>query len=85
MTCLPKRFHKKNKMARAKAVFSDLGYSGPVTCQVQAYPGGPPAGDQTSFVIKFGSDADKAAELVLAILNKVYGLHDDARLKLTEE
>ena len=82
---LPSQTLSPDEMTKAKAVFSDLGYPGPETYETQEFPGGPPAGEETSFMVKFEQDVDKATELAVAILHRVYGLDENAKLKLTEE
>ena len=71
---LPSQTLTQDEMKKAIAVFSELGYPGPETFPVQEHPGGPPAGEQTSFVVTFGKDVDKATELAVAVLHRVYGL-----------
>jgi hypothetical protein len=82
---LPSQTLSPDEMTKAKAVFADLGYPGPETYEAQKFPGGPPAGEQTSFIVKFGKDVDKATALAVAILDRVYALDENAKLKLTEE
>lgn len=82
---LPSQTLSPDEMTKAKVVFSDLGYSGPETHETREFPGGPPAGEQTSFMVKFERDIDKATALAVAILDLVYGLDENAKLKLTEE
>jgi len=82
---LPCQTLSPEETTKAKAVFSDLGYPGPTTYQTQQFPGGPPAGEQTSFMVTFEQDVGKATELAVAILHRVYGLDEKATLKLTEE
>lgn len=82
---LPSQTLSPQEMAKAKAVFSNLGYPGPETYRTEEFPGGPPAGEQTTFNVKFGSDVDKATDLALAVLYQVYDLDDAARLRLQEE
>ena len=82
---LPLQTLSPDEMMRVKAVFAELGYSGPETYQTEEYPGGPPAGEQTSMNVKFGTDVDKAAELAVAVLHRVYGLDAHTKLRLTEE
>jgi len=82
---LPAEPLSAEEMQKAKALFAELGYPGPETYQVLESPGGPPAGKQTSFHVKFGTDVDKATELAVAVLHRVYGFGEDVDLKLTEE
>ncbi len=82
---LPSQTLSPEEMKKATAVFLEMGYAGPETYQTQAFPGGPPSGEQTSFTVKFERDVDKATELGVAILHRVYGLDENARLELTEE
>ncbi len=82
---LPSQTLSPEEKIKAKAVFTDLGYPGPEAYQTQDYPGGPPAGEQVSYIVKFEQDVDKATELVLAVLHRVYGLDENSKLKLTEE
>lgn len=82
---LPSQTLTQDEMKKAVAVFSELGHQGPETYQTQDYPGGPPAGEQMSFVVTFGKDVDKATELAVAVLQRVYGFKEGTSLKLTEE
>ena len=82
---LPSQTLSPDEMAKAKALFAELGYAGPESYQVQESPGGPDDSEQTSFSVKFRQDVDKATELAVAILHRVYGLDGNAKLKLTEE
>ena len=82
---LPAQVLSPDEMDKAKRVFTEFGYSGPETYQLQEYPGGPPAGEQTSFMVKFGSDVDQATQFSVAVLYQIFGLNDSTRLKLTEE
>lgn len=82
---LPSPTLSSKEMEKAKSVFAELGYSGPETHQTQEYPGGPTAGEVTTFMVKFDQDVDKATELVLAILHRVYGFDENAKLKFKEE
>ena len=82
---LPAEPLSPEELRKAKALFAEMGYPGPETYQVLESPGGPPAGKQTSFHVKFGTDVDKATELAVAVLHRVYGFGEDVELKLTEE
>ncbi len=82
---LPFQTLSSEEITKAKALFIELGYLGPQTYQVQESPGGPPAGEQTSFNVKFGNNVDKATELAVTVLHRVYGFGEDTKLKLTEE
>jgi len=82
---LPAQALSPDELNKAKRVFKEFGYSGPETYQLQEYPGGPPAGEQTSFMVKFGSDIDRATQFSVVVLYQVYGLDESTRLKLTED
>ncbi len=82
---LPTQTLSAEEFEKAKSVFDEFGYSGPKTIQLQEYPGGPPAGEYTSFMAKFGRDVDRATQFSVVVLYQVYGLTDRTRLKLTEE
>jgi hypothetical protein len=69
-----------SKYNRAKRIFTEFGYSGPETFQLQEYPGGSPVGDQTSFMVKFGSDVDSATQFSVVVLHQIYGLDNSTRL-----
>lgn len=82
---LPSQTLSPDEMTKAKTLFSELGYPWPETFQLYDYPGGPPAGEQTSFQVKFEQDVDKATELSVAVLHRVYEFNENMKLKLTEE
>lgn len=82
---LPVKTLSPDEMDKAKKVFAEFGYTGPETYQLQEYPGGPQAGEHTSFMVKFGSDIDRAAQFTVVVLHQIYRLDDSSRLKLTEE
>ena len=82
---LPLQALSAAELDRAKAVFAAFGHPGPVTLQAEQYPGGPPAGEQTGFMVEFGTDVEAATELAVAVLHRIYGLGEDAKLTLTEE
>jgi hypothetical protein len=85
MLDLPAQVLSSEEMARAKAVFREFGHPGPETYETRDRPGGPPTGTRTSFVVAFGRDVDKATELAVAVLHRIYGIREGAPLKLTEE
>ncbi len=74
---LPSQTLSPDEMTRAKAVFAEFGYAG-------AEVDHDPAGQDTNFIVKFGTDVDKATELAVAVLHRVYKFGDDTKLKLTE-
>ena len=82
---LPTQTLSTTELDKAKRVFTQFGYSGPQKYQLQEYPGGPPVGEQTSFMAKFGSDVDLATRFSVAVLYQIYELNDSTQLKLTEE
>ena len=48
---LPSQTLSPDEMTKAKAVFAEFGYPGPETHLGQEFPGGPRAGEQTSFIV----------------------------------
>jgi len=81
---LPSQTLSSGEMMQAKALFTKLGYPGPETYQLQKYPGGLPAGEQTSFMVNFGKDIENATELTLIVFHQVYGLEHNAKLNIIE-
>jgi hypothetical protein len=82
---LPSQTLAKEEMERAKALFRELGIPGPETYEMYTDKARKTvAGMQTSFQMDFGRDVVRAAQVVLAIFERVYRFLPDFHLVLTE-
>ncbi len=75
----------KDEMARAVQVFKKYGKSKPETYQVQESPGGQSAGEMSSFQVNMEKNTDKATDLTVEILHKVFKLKKNSKLVQKEE
>ncbi len=67
----------------ARQLFQELGYPGPQTFEI-ADSGTRTVTTQTSFIVPFGDDIERATSLSLEVFEKVYGIDREKLLKLTE-
>ncbi len=80
---LPQQTLSQDEFEKARDLFSELGYPGPETFELFESSDGPSAGSQTSFLVTFGDDIEKATELAIAVFESVFEMNSAVQLKLT--
>ncbi len=82
---LPRQLLTLDEFDRACQLFGQLGHAGPETFEVFDSPGGHAAGTQTSFILSFGDDIERATQLALRVFAAVYEVGDNVALIITEQ
>ena len=82
---LPRQLLTLDEFERACQLFGQLGHAGPETFEVYDSANGRAAGTQTSFILSFGDDVERATELALKVFAGVYAVGDNVALIITEQ
>lgn len=85
MLDLPLQTLAAEEVTKAKAVFAELGYPGAIPAPGDSDAGAAAGGAWQSATVPFDDDVDGAAKLAVAVLHRVYGFDETAKLELTEE